>query len=60
VIRLVEVRSVEGDQTQAPKPDRKQVEALLMQRKYEQSMQTWISKMRGQSYIETDPAKLNS
>jgi peptidyl-prolyl cis-trans isomerase SurA len=48
VIRLVDVRNTDAKQ-QAP--DRKQVESLLMQRKFEEAVQNWVSKLRGQAYV---------
>jgi peptidyl-prolyl cis-trans isomerase SurA len=46
IIKLTEVRSLGGN-----KPDRKQVEESLLQQKFEEALQSWISKLRGQSSI---------
>lgn len=51
VIRLAEVRSAGGDIQAAP--SRKQVEELLLQRKFAEAVQTWVSKQRGQAFIQT-------
>lgn len=34
---------------------RKEVEALIYQRKYQQAVQTWLTKLRSQSFINTHP-----
>lgn len=36
---------------QAP-PDKKQIEELLLQRKFEEAVQTWMSKLRTQSFVK--------
>lgn len=51
IIRLVDVRTGHGNQ---PKPDRKVVENLLLQQKFEEAVQNWISKIRSQAYIITN------
>ncbi|TAK73371.1 MAG: hypothetical protein EPO11_08540 [Gammaproteobacteria bacterium] len=51
IIRLIEVRSIS---TQAA-PGRKQVEELLFQRKFAEAVQVWVSKLRGQAFIVTNP-----
>ncbi|SRR5579883_1738926 len=53
IIRLVEVRNL------APQaaPSRKQVEELLFQRKFAEAVQTWVSKLRGQAFIVTNPGQ---
>jgi len=53
LIRLVSSRSAEGDKAT---PDRKQVEQLLMQRKFEEAIQSWVSKLRSQAFISTKMA----
>jgi peptidyl-prolyl cis-trans isomerase SurA len=53
IIRLVAARNIG---TQAA-PDRKQVEELLLQRKFEEAVQNWVSKLRNQAFIVMDPEK---
>lgn len=53
LIRLVSSRNAEAA---APTPDRKQVEQLLMQRKFEEAVQSWVSKLRSQAFISTQLA----
>ncbi|OGT41018.1 MAG: hypothetical protein A3F42_06800 [Gammaproteobacteria bacterium RIFCSPHIGHO2_12_FULL_37_34] len=48
IIRLAEVRSIGGKQVA---PSRKQIEQLLLQRKFEEAVQNWISKLRNQAFI---------
>lgn len=48
ILHLVDVRKTGETQ---PVPDRKQVENFLMQRKFEEAVQNWVSKLRGQAYI---------
>ncbi len=50
IIHLAAVRSAAGEDAQAT---RKQIEQQLLQRKFEEAMQSWVSKLRGQSFIET-------
>jgi len=52
IIHLAEVRSTQASAENAP-ATRKQVEQLLLQRKFEEAMQNWVSRLRGQSFIET-------
>lgn len=56
IIRLAGTRAV-GEQKAAP--DRKQVEELLLQRKFEEAIQNWVSKLRSQAFIVMDPNKKN-
>lgn len=51
IIRLLGVRTGEGHQ---PKPDRKVIESLLLQQKFEEAVQNWVSKIRGQAFIITN------
>lgn len=51
ILRLAEVRGA-GANIQAA-PTRKQVEELLLQRKFAEAVQTWVSKQRGQAFIQT-------
>lgn len=37
------------------KPTRKQIENLLLEQKYEESVQNWVSKLRSQAFIVTNP-----
>lgn len=54
VIRLVALRSA----AQEAKADRKQIENQLLQRKFEEAVQNWVSKMRHQAFINiTAPSK---
>jgi peptidyl-prolyl cis-trans isomerase SurA len=53
VIRLAEVRTT---QTKQAVPDKKQVEGLLLQRKFEEAVQSWVSKLRSQAFINTTKA----
>jgi peptidyl-prolyl cis-trans isomerase SurA len=48
IIRLVDVRATSEKQAA---PDRKQVEELLLQRKFEEAVQNWVSKLRSQAFI---------
>ena len=48
IIRLAGVRAIGGKQAA---PSRKQIEQLLMQRKFEEAVQNWISKLRSQAFI---------
>ena len=48
VILLADIRS---STTQQSAPSRKMVESLLLQRKFEEAVQNWVSKMRNQAYI---------
>lgn len=51
LIRLTNVRSLGG----APaKPNRKQAEELLLQKKFEEALQVWLSKQRSQAFIDTN------
>ena len=34
---------------------RKQIQELLYQRKYEEALQTWITKLRSEAFINTHP-----
>lgn len=54
VIKLVDVRAL-GDNK--PKLARKDVENLLLQQKYEEAMQNWVSKLRSQAFINVEPIK---
>lgn len=49
ILYLVADRAVAADNA----PDRSQVEQLLMQRKFEEHVASWVSKMRSQAYINT-------
>ena|SRR3990167_8224320 len=49
LIRLADVRALAR---QDATPDRKQVESYLLQRKYEEATQNWVSKVRSQAFIK--------
>lgn len=51
VIHLAAIRAAESGENMSA--TRSQVEQLLMQRKFEEAMQNWVSRLRGQSFIET-------
>lgn len=51
IIRLVAVRN----RGLSKVPSHKQIEDLLMQRKYEEAVQNWVSKLRSQAYIVMNP-----
>jgi len=51
IIRLVDTRMAKAKNAV---PDRKQVEQLLLHRKFEEAMQTWVSKLRSQAFITTE------
>jgi peptidyl-prolyl cis-trans isomerase SurA len=53
IIRLAGSRSI-GEAQAAP--DRKQIESLLLQRKFEEAIQNWVSKLRSQAFIVMNPA----
>lgn len=48
IIRLIDVRA-DGEDSAANDP--KQVEQYLMQRKFQQNIENWVSKVRGQAFI---------
>ena len=52
VLHLAAVRAAEAGAEDA-QTTRKHVEQLLLQRKFEEAMQSWVSKLRSQSFIET-------
>lgn len=56
IIRLAEVRELEANKV----PNRKQVEGLLLQRKFEEAVQTWVSKLRSQAFVVIHPEKVNA
>lgn len=56
IIHLAGVRA-SGEQQAAP--SRKQVEDLLLQRKFDEAIQHWVSKLRSQAFIVMDPNKPN-
>lgn len=51
LIRLTNVRSLGGA---PPKPNRKQAEELLLQKKFEEALVVWLSKQRSQAFIDTN------
>lgn len=52
LIRLAEERTIKSKDSA---PDRKQIERLLLQRKFEEHVQNWVSKMRSQAFIVMNP-----
>lgn len=56
IIRLAGSRSSGAQQTP---PSRKQIEDLLLQRKFDEAVQNWVSKLRSQAFIVRDPNKQN-
>lgn len=48
IIRLTDTRAITEKQSA---PDRKQIEQLLLQRKFEEAVQNWVSKLRSQAFI---------
>jgi peptidyl-prolyl cis-trans isomerase SurA len=54
IIHLVAERSIASKQAA---PSRKQVENLLMQRKFEEQAQNWVSKMRSQAFVVMNSVK---
>src|SRR3990167_1299441 len=51
IIRLSAERMAKSEEKT---PDRKQVENLLLQQKFDEAIQNWMSKLRRQSFIKTD------
>ncbi len=49
IVHLVGLRSLS---THAPKPQRQEVAQAIFQRKFEEAMQGWLAKVRGQAFIE--------
>lgn len=54
IIKLADIRSQNGSKQ---KLDRKAVENLLLQQKFEEAMQGWVSKLRSQAFINVEPIK---
>lgn len=53
LIHLVELRAVTGKTS----PNREQAEQFLLQRKIDEALKIWMSKMRSQAYISTNPER---
>ncbi|HSW71403.1 MAG TPA: SurA N-terminal domain-containing protein [Gammaproteobacteria bacterium] len=51
LIQLLGLRSL---QAHSSKPERQEVAQAIFQRKFEEAMQTWLGKARGQAFIEID------
>lgn len=51
ILKLKDVRTAEADSPQLA--DRKKVESMLLQRKFEQAVQNWVSQLRSQAFITT-------
>lgn len=54
IIRLIAVRTLDAKQAEQ---SRKQAEEILLQRKFEEAVQTWVSRIRSQAYIVINPDK---
>lgn len=54
VLHLLAARNLDG---KSSKPDRKQIENMLLQQKFEEAIQNWVSKLRSQAFIEIPGAK---
>lgn len=52
IIRLADVRFIADDSA----PNRETVERLLLQRKFEEAVQSWASKLRSQAFVEIQSA----
>jgi peptidyl-prolyl cis-trans isomerase SurA len=52
---LIRLAGVRAAQSKTPAPTKKQVEELLLQRKLEENAQVWVSRLRGQAFIVTNP-----
>lgn len=52
IIMLADTRMASAFQG---KPTKKQIENLLLEQKYEESVQNWVSKLRSQAFIVTNP-----
>lgn len=53
IIRLAAERALGGKKPE--QPTQKQLEQLLFQHKYEEAVQNWLSKLRSQAFIITNP-----
>lgn len=56
LIRLTDVRSTGSN---GAAPNRKMVENLLLQQKFEQAVQNWVSKLRSEAFITMNDSDLN-
>lgn len=54
IIRLTALRKAGSQQTA---PTRQQIEDVLLQRKFEEAVQNWVSKLRAQAFIVINPTK---
>ena len=52
IIRLADVRGNTTAKTQTP--DRKTIENMLLQKKFEEAMQSWVTKLRSQAFINVN------
>lgn len=53
---IIHVAGIRGTSMQGGKAEqRKQVQDLLYQRKYEEALQNWVAKLRSESFINTHP-----
>jgi peptidyl-prolyl cis-trans isomerase SurA len=49
-----------GLHAEKQQPDQQRIERLLLQRKFEQAVQSWVSKLRSQAFIVTRLEKFNA
>lgn len=54
IIRLAEVRA---STAKSQAPSRKQIQDFLLQQKFAEAVQNWVSKLRSQAFIVTNPTK---
>lgn len=54
IIQLTDIRAV--GKKPSP-PSRKQVQQIILQRKFQQALNTWLSKLRSQAFIVTNPER---
>lgn len=50
ILRLVASRSVDAQSA----PSRKQIESMLLQRKFEEAVQSWVSRLRSQAFVQVN------
>lgn len=52
---IIRVAAVRASGEKVATPDRKEIQNLLLQRKFEEAVQNWISRLRSQAFINTNP-----
>lgn len=57
ILRMIASRNVDG---KANTPDKKQIENLLLQQKFEEAVRNWVSKLRSQAFIDITTDKVTS